>query len=112
MTEITLRDYLAAHAGTDVPRVFVHVPAPGRPERPESLKALYAAWELSKEGDDRNAINDAYHRFATADSQWKKESDLTQTAWFVADCAARVAQWRYFQADAMLAARAAKGGAS
>lgn len=103
---IPVRDYLAAHAPQEVPTCFLHTPPGSEPRQPK-----YEDTEPRPEGGFSNtAIRDAYERRA---AQWWDDTGVRLHAeytkalarWRSADVIARLTQWAYAYADAMLEAR-------
>jgi hypothetical protein len=108
---LTVRDYFAYRVATEVPDWFVHEPAPGRPGR---LPTFYEDIEPPPNaplGEIESAA--AYHAWAERQDKWQTESggqlqDAHESAmadWNQRNKLARLAQWRYAVADAMLKER-------
>ena len=107
---MSLRDWFATHAPEEVPGWFNHDHPPGRPGgRPNwaDLDVTRGLRERAKQWfNDRSYDPDPDFK-DYAERLYAYENAMDD--WIIKDDMARIAQWRYFYADAMLAAR--KGGA-
>lgn len=114
MDDTTLRDYFAAHAPQEVPGGFKHTPPPGEPKQPPSYEDTHPrpnGHEIEVTQGYAAAVA-AEHAYADAANRWHKEQLGAWTkyenellAWNQADRLARLTQWAYAYADAMLEAR-------
>ena len=119
---VGLRDYFAARA-PETPEWFEHVPAPGRPpkpsferDNPRPLVELNESIPAEEYARNQAILNEWMRKRAEHENTplfhgriaaWEEEFGK----WRDADSLARLVQWRFAFADAMLAARGQKGGA-
>jgi hypothetical protein len=113
---MTLRDYFAAHHSMPIPGWFRHVPPakdyepkPKYWDLPEACRDIAAAWVedpcYDLVGDNLDSVSqDDLLALRDFVEKWDRHI-VGHRAWFCADKAARLAQWAWHYADAMLAAR-------
>lgn len=107
---MTLREYFAAHAPANVPTWFQHQPPakthgdPPMPKVPEPPRDQ-AEGETYTDFTSRRAemvevYNAAFQALKPTRAMWV----LQEAAWVRRDCMARLVQWRWAYAEAMVAA--------
>jgi hypothetical protein len=103
---MSLRDYFATGVPLGVPAWFEHTPAPGKPEPPPAPEELIGP-RPTQDGVEHAAWVAKCNAIYQEQTPAREAFRAAYRAWEHADHLARIAQWRYAVADAMLAARGA-----
>lgn len=123
---MSLRDYLAVHAPSEIPEWFEHdqpapveVAGPRLETLPEHLREIAKPWlddqdydlaeSLDEPMDNAKQYSKDFGALSAFEAHWK-QYNIAKAMWSIANKIGRYTQWRFAYADLMLAERTRANG--